>query len=95
MTTEQWLLCMGLFFSGTLFLLNGIMLGWIGAERYIAFLAKTRHEYEELFEQNPHPELYNDKGEIIRNDYIAITFEPGFDPEAGGTIELIDEDEED
>ena len=83
---------MGLFFSGTLFLLNGIMLGWIGAERYIAFIAKTRHEYEELFEENPHPELYDKNGKIIRNDYMTITFEAGYTPETG-SIEVVDEDD--
>ena len=93
MTTEQWLLCLGLFFSGTLFFISGITLGWLSAERYVAFLAKTRHEYEELFEENPHPEIYDKKGEIIRNDYMAITFEPGYTPETG-SIEMVDEEEE-
>ena len=96
MTNEQVLLCLGLFFSGTLFLLNGILLGWIGAERYIAFLAKTRHEYEELFEENPHPELYGKDGKINRGDYMSIVFDPGFDPKDFDPedIKLMDDEEE-
>ena len=59
----------------------GVMLGWLSAERYIAFMQHTEHEHEELFKKNPHPELYDDEGEILRGDYTSIIFDPGFDPE--------------
>lgn len=65
----------------SLALIVGALAGWLAAERYIAFMAHERHDFEELFEQNPHPEIFNDDGEIYRGDYTAITFDPGFDPE--------------
>ena len=59
----------------------GFLVGWLGCERYVAVMEHTRHDYEELFEKNPHPELYNDKGRINRGEYIAINFPPDYDPE--------------
>tara|TARA_Y100001973_G_C5177444_1_gene322866 strand:+ start:1383 stop:1643 length:261 start_codon:yes stop_codon:yes gene_type:complete len=64
-----------------LFLIVGFVSGWVGAERYIAYLQHNEHDFEELFKENPHPELYNDKGEIDRGDYMMIQFDPGFNPE--------------
>ena len=70
-----------LFVLSFLCLSVGFLLGWLGAERYIAFMQHTEHEHEELFQKNPHPELYDDEGEILRGDYTSIVFDPGFDPE--------------
>ena len=64
-----------------LFLIVGIVVGWFSAERYIAFMQHNEHEFEELFKENPHPELFNKKGELNRGDYITMVFDPGFDPE--------------
>ncbi len=64
-----------------LFLIVGLVAGWMGAERYIAFMQYTEHEHEELFKENPHPELFDSNGEINRGDYITMVFDPGFDPE--------------
>ena len=63
-----------------LFLAVGLVLGWMGAERYIAFMQHTEHDFENLFKKNPHPELFDDEGTLDRGDYMSITFEPGFDP---------------
>ena len=65
----------------TAFLLIGLCIGWLGAERYIAFMQHNEHEFEELFQENPHPELFNEEGELNRGDYITMVFDPGFDPE--------------
>ena len=62
-------------------LIVGVILGWLGAERYIAFMQHVEHDHEELFKKNPHPELYDENGNLNRGDYMAITFDPGFDPE--------------
>ncbi len=64
-----------------LFLIVGVVAGWMGAERYIAFMQHIEHEHEELFRENPHPELFDADGEINRGDYITMMFDPGFDPE--------------
>ncbi len=64
-----------------LFLIVGVVAGWMGAERYIAFMQHIEHEHEQLFKQNPHPELFDADGEIDRGDYITMVFDPGFDPD--------------
>jgi hypothetical protein len=35
-------------------------------------------------QQNPHPELYDNEGNLDKGTYIAINFEPGFDPDEDG-----------
>ena len=62
-------------------LILGITIGWLSAERYIAFMQHTEHDHEELFQKNPHPELFDEDGNLDRGDYTTITFDPGFDPE--------------
>ena len=59
----------------------GLVIGWLGAERYIAFMQHTEHDFEQLFEENPHPEIFGKDGKVDRGDYLAVQFEPGFDPE--------------
>lgn len=62
-------------------LIVGALSGWFASEKYTAFMQKSEHEFDELFEENPHPEIYNKKGEINKGEYITMVFEPGFDPE--------------
>jgi len=64
-----------------LFLAVGLIGGWIGAERYLAFMHHTEHEHEDLFKKNPHPELYDSDGELNRGEYITMVFDPDFDPD--------------
>ena len=59
----------------------GAVVGWLTAERYIAFMQHTEHDFEELFKKNPHPEIFDTDGKLERGDYMAINFDPGFDPE--------------
>ena len=83
--------------SGTLFLLIGGMIGWLGAERYITLITHRRHEYENLFDENPHPEIYDKDGKLNRGEYIAISFDPEDTVQFllnDDNIELVDEDEE-
>lgn len=73
-----------------LFLLVGGIVGWYAAEKYIHMMIQNSimnepHEFEELFEKNPHPELYDENGEINRDaEYIVIDFPLGFDPSRDG-----------
>ncbi len=62
-----------------LFLIVGVLGGWFAAERYIALITATTHEFEELFEENPHPELFDKDGNLHRGDYTVINFEPGYE----------------
>ena len=64
-----------------LFLIVGVISGWFFFEKYTAIMEYTRHDFEELFEKNPHPEIYEEDGSINRNEYIAIQFPPNYDPE--------------
>ena len=61
-----------------LFFIVGIMGGWIAQEKYTEFVMFRRHDFEELFEQNPHPEIFDDNGKVYRGDYMAINFELGY-----------------
>ena len=70
-----------IFIVSALCLIVGTLLGWLGAEKYIAFMQHVEHDFEQLFKENPHPEIYNKEGKIDRGDYMALQFETGFDPE--------------
>ena len=59
----------------------GLVVGWLGAERYIAYMQHVEHDFEELFKENPHPEIFKKDGKVNRGDYMTIQFEPGFDPD--------------
>ena len=72
-------------------LILGIVVGWLAAERFIAFMDKTRHHYEELFEKNPHPEIFDEKGKINRSDYMSINFDLGYDPDDFDPEDIISE----
>jgi len=72
------------FLFSFLFLAVGIIGGWLGSERYLAYITHEQHEFEDLFEANPHPELFDDNGNIFRGEYFVINFPPDFDPERDG-----------
>jgi hypothetical protein len=67
-----------------LFLTVGIMAGFIANEKWNQYISKEKHEFENLFQENPHPEIYDDEGNVNRGTYMAINFEPGFDPDEDG-----------
>lgn len=62
-------------------LILGFTVGWLANERYVAFMTFQRHDFEELFEKNPHPELFDQEGNLDRGEYMNIMFEPGYDPD--------------
>lgn len=82
------------------FCLIGIIAGWLVSEKYQAYLllsSEPEHDFEHLFENNPHPEIYNEDGTLNKEEYIYIEFPPGFKPEdlKGYYIGEIDEEDED
>lgn len=77
-----------------LFLLTGIIIGWLGAERYISIISYTPHEFENIIRENPHPEIFDKKGKLNRDDYLSIQFEPGYDAEEFSPKDIYYGDEE-
>ena len=79
-----------------LFLAVGLLLGWLGAEKYLAFMIAAQtppHEFQEIIDKNPHPELFDKDGNLDDGEFIVINFPPNFDPEVDGFfIEDPDED---
>ena len=64
-----------------LFATVGFMAGWLGNERYTAALLAERHEFDHIFNQNPHPEIFDKDGKIDKGDYMFVNFELGYDPD--------------
>ena len=80
---------------------------WIACEKYLTLLYTkqallqleqqnallNRHEFQDLFENNPHPELFDEQGNLNQGEYVVINFPPNFDPETEGWfVEDPDED---
>ena len=65
----------------TLTLVVGVAVGWIASVNFMAYLEHKRHDFEDLFDKNPHPEIYEENGEVYRGTYMNINFEPGYDPD--------------
>ena len=74
-----------------LFLVTGLIVGWLVAERYIAYITFQKHDFEHLFHANPHPEIFDEDGKINREDYITIEFEPGYVPEDFDPEDIIEQ----
>ena len=67
-----------------LFLIVGALAGWLSAERYMAWVQlqlEDPHEFQELFDANPHPELFDSEGNIDKGEYWTINFPHDFDPD--------------
>lgn len=83
------------------------LVGWIASEKYFTHMAVlqaklqleqhnallNRHEFEDLFVNSPHPELFDKDGNLDRGDYLVINFPENFDPETEGWF--IEDPEED
>ena len=69
------------FLISEIFLILGVVVGWLAADKFLEMRDAKRHHFEDLFESNPHPEIFNKDGDIDRGEYMSINFEPGYDPE--------------
>ncbi len=74
-----------------LFLLVGFILGWLGNERYTALMCMEEHDYDELFEKNPHPELFDDEGRLFKGEYINLKFDLGYNPDEFNPEDIVGE----
>ena len=73
------------------FLILGTIVGWISAEKFFLYMQQEPHQFENLFEQNPHPELFNRNGEIERGEYMVVNFELGYNPEDFSPEDIIED----
>ena len=56
-----------------LFCLVGFIMGWLGCERYTALMMQEVHEFDQLFEENPHPEIFDKDGNgLVDLDEFAM-----------------------
>ena len=62
-------------------LVLGFTVGWLCSERYMAYMEFNKHEFDDLFKQNPHPELYDSNGKLHRGEYMFVDFQFGYDPD--------------
>jgi hypothetical protein len=72
-------------------LIVGITAGWFFADKYRELVEVESHEFDELFENNPHPELYDKNGKLHRGDYMLINFELGYDPSEFDSEDIMEE----
>ena len=77
------------FIISELALFVGLCTGWLGAERFRDYLDKQRHDLDELFEKNPHPECF-EGGKLNKGEYLSFVYDDDeeFDDE---TKTIIDE----
>ena len=64
-----------------LFLLVGLVIGWNGCEKFYAYIKDEDHEFDKIFKENPHPEIYMKDGKIDRGEYMFVSFDLGYDPD--------------
>ena len=74
-----------------LFCLVGFIMGWLGCERYTALMMQEVHEFDQLFEENPHPEIFDKDGNIDRGDYMHVKFDLGYNPDEFEPDDIIEE----
>ena len=74
-----------------LFLTVCLIMGWLGNERYTALMIKESHEFDELFEENPHPELYDKNGKLNKGEYMFVRFDLGYNPDEFDPEDIVEE----
>jgi hypothetical protein len=72
-------------------MVSGLVAGWFASDKYNTMLIARTHDFEELFEKNPHPEIFDEKGKINRSDYMSINFDLGYDPDDFDPEDIISE----
>ena len=74
-----------------LFCLVGFIMGWLSSERYSTLMMQEVHEFDKLFEENPHPEIYDKDGSINKGDYMFVKFDLGYNPDEFEPEDIIEE----
>ena len=74
-----------------LFATVGFIVGWAGNERYTAYLMKEQHEFDHLFTENPHPEIFDKDGNVNKGEYMFVKFDLGYDADEFDPEDIIEE----
>ena len=74
-----------------LFATLGFIVGWIGNEKYTALLQKESHEFDQLFEENPHPEIFDKNGNVNKGEYMFVKFDLGYDADDFDPEDIVEE----
>lgn len=64
-----------------LFATVGFIGGWLGNEKFTQYIQKESHEFDNLFNENPHPEIYDKDGKVNKGEYMFVSFDLGYDPD--------------
>jgi len=74
-----------------LFASVGFIMGWLGNERYTTLVQTQAHEFDELFEENPHPEIFNKDGKVNKGEYMFVKFDLGYDADDFDPEDIVEE----
>ena len=74
-----------------LFLIVGAIVGWMTAEKFFLYLQEEPHQFDKIFEDNPHPEIYTKNGEIDKGEYMVVNFDLGYDPESFEPDDIVED----
>jgi len=74
-----------------LFASVGFIMGWVGNEKYTTLLVKESHEFDELFQENPHPEIYDKNGKVNKGEYMFVKFDLGYDCDEFDPDDIVEE----
>ena len=74
-----------------LFASVGLIIGWIANEKYTAYMLKEEHEFDHLFEENPHPEIYDKDGNVNKGEYMFVRFDLGYNPDEFEPEDIIED----
>lgn len=72
---------MSLITASLLFVLTilvGVIIGWcmrFAYDEILDRLYQEPHPFDHIFESNPHPELFDNNGNLYRGDYISANFD--------------------
>ena len=80
-----------------LFLLVGLLIGVLVNDKYREYVNWNAHEYDKILKENPHPECFDKKGKLIKEDYMNVSFALDYDPsiDHDGPGEFGDDGEDD
>ena len=74
-----------------LFATVGFIMGWLVNEKYTSMMAHEAHEFDQLFEENPHPEIYDKDGNVNKGEYMFVKFDLGYNADEFDPEDIVEE----